>query len=125
MQCLNCGKSIPDTAKICQFCEAPVAEAPTKEEEQVVREVLGQMPPEALEELRAAFMESSTGEEFVNQLMTGSCPKCGSSNTGDCDDDPEIREILLGRCYDCGQLWCTECGQLLNAPFCKCWAGDE
>jgi hypothetical protein len=126
MQCLNCGKTIPDTAKICQFCDAPVVQRPTREEEQAVREILEQMPPEALDELRAAFEGSATAEEFANRIMTGACPTCGSVETGDCDNDPEIGEILVGRCYQCGQLRCTECGQLLDrkAPFCKCWAEE-
>ncbi len=129
MQCLNCGKTIPDTAKICRFCEAPVEEGPTREEEQAIRKMLKEMPPEALDELRAAFKGSGTAEEFANRLMIGPCPKCGSLETGDCEDDPEIGEILVGRCYKCGQLWCTECGRLLDrkAPSCKCWAeeGEE
>jgi hypothetical protein len=127
MRCLNCGKTILDTAKICQFCEAPVKEGPTEEEEQAVREVLGQMPPEALEELQAAFFEGGTAEEFANRLMIGPCPKCGSLETGDCDDDPELNEILLARCFECGQFWCTMCGGLLDKahPACPCWAEEE
>jgi len=126
MRCLNCGKKIPDKAKICRFCEVPVSEGPTKEEEQAVREVLNQMPPEALDELRAAFESSGTAEEFANLIMVGPCPKCDSRNTSDCDNDPEIDNILVGRCYDCGQLWCTECEQLLDrkAPSCECWEED-
>jgi hypothetical protein len=127
MKCLNCHKTIPDTAKICQFCEAPIEEGPTEEEQQAILEILEQMPPEALDELRTAFAGSATAEDFANLLMTGACPKCGSLETGDCDADPEIGEILVGRCFQCGQLWCTECGQLLDrkAPSCECWAEDE
>ena len=52
---------------------------------------------------------------------------CRSENTGDCEHDPEINDILVGRCFDCGQLWCTECDRLLkkDCPSCECWEEDE
>ena len=123
MRCWNCGKKIPDTAKVCRFCEAAVQDEPTEAEKDLVRDLLGTMPPEALDELRTAFGNSETAEEFVNSIFVGDCPKCGSEDTGDCDADPEIEELLVGRCYDCGQLWCTECRRLLeqNSPSCECW----
>ena len=30
MQCLNCGKKIPNTAKVCRYCEAVVEPEPTE-----------------------------------------------------------------------------------------------
>ncbi len=114
MRCGNCGKNIPDTAKVCRFCEAAVEAEPTEEEKDVVRELLKQMPPEAMDELRAAFDGSGTAEEFADRIFVGDCPKCGSTETGNCEADPEIEELLVGRCYQCGQLWCTECGRLLE-----------
>jgi hypothetical protein len=127
MRCWNCGKKIPDAAKVCRFCEAAVQAKPTKEEEQVVQELLEQMPPEALEELHAAIAGSKTAEEFVNRIFVGDCPKCGSQDTGDCENDPEIDNLLVGRCYQCGQLFCTECRCLLlpDMPNCDCWDDDE
>ncbi len=126
MRCWNCGKRIPDDAKACRFCEAAVKNEPTEEEKNVVREILGQMPPEAFEELRAAFETSETADEFADRIFVGDCPKCGSEETGNCEADPEIEELLVGRCYQCGQLWCTECRRLLdrNAPTCPCWEED-
>ena len=126
MRCWNCGKKIPDTAKVCRFCEAAVEDEPMESEKDLVRDLLGTMPPEALDELRTAFGKSETAEEFVNSIFVGGCPKCGSEDTGDCDADPEIEELLVGRCYDCGQLWCTECRRLLDckAPSCECWEND-
>ena len=123
MRCLNCGRTIPDSAKSCEFCESPVTEEPPAEVKDAIREMLKEMPPEALDELRTAFEECKTGEDFVNRIMTGPCPHCGSLETGDCDDDPEISNILVGRCYKCGQMWCTECGRLLEraSPVCECW----
>jgi hypothetical protein len=126
MQCWNCGKDIPEAAKACQFCEAPVEEQITSEEEQMARQVLDMMGPEAMDALQKAVAESSTAEEFVNRIMVGECPKCGSDETGDCDQDPEIENILVGRCFACGQLWCTECDRLLDKenPDCPCWEED-
>ena len=126
MQCLNCGRKIRKKAKVCEFCEAPVEAAPSEDEKEVVRDLLGQMPPEALDELQAAFEGSGTAEEFADRIFVGDCPKCGSEDTGNCEADPEIGELLVGRCYQCGQLWCTECRRLLSrkTPSCECWAED-
>ena len=40
MRCLNCHHDIPDTAKICAHCEAPVMEEPTEEEMEAARALL-------------------------------------------------------------------------------------
>lgn len=120
MLCWSCGKELPEDAKQCKHCEAPVEPEPTPEEMEMVNELLSDMGPEVLDELRAAFEGSSTGEEFVNRIMVGDCPKCDTSDTGDCGDDPEIDDICVGRCFACGQLWCLDCGQLLkkDSPAC-------
>ena len=121
MNCWSCGKEIPAGAKHCQFCEAEVEPEPTEDELRVVGDMLAKMPPEALKELEAAFEQSKDGQDFVNRIMVGACPKCESSNTDDCDGDPEIDDMCVGRCFDCGQLWCCECGQLLTKeqPHCS------
>ena len=71
---------------------------------------------------RARLSIKRPGPTFV-----GACPKCEGTNTGDCENDPEIDELLVGRCYDCGQLWCTECLRLLEpqAAYCECWDEEE
>ena len=127
MRCLNCGEDIPETAQACQYCESVVEPEPTAEDEKLVLELLAQLPPEALGALHAAFDESETADDFVNRIFVGDCPNCGSSETGNCENDPEICGILVGRCYKCGQLWCTECLKLLTSdlPCCDCWDEDE
>ena len=127
MRCLNCGKEIPETAQACQFCEAAVEPEPTAEEKDAVRELLDGMPPEAVDELRAIMEGSETAEEFADRIFIGDCPKCGSSETGNCENDPEIDCLLVGRCYQCGQLWCSECRRLLEqtSPVCECWAEED
>ena len=87
---------------------------PSEEEKQAVRELLEQMDPEAREALQNEFRLGKTAEEFANRIMVGECPKCRSEDTDHCEHDPEINEILVCRCYDCGRLWRTECGCLLN-----------
>jgi hypothetical protein len=126
MRCLNCKREIPNTAKICMHCEAPVMEGPTEDELAAARDLLEQLPPDVFADLQRTVNDSATAEEFVNSIFVGDCPKCHSTSTGDCENDPEIGELLVGRCYDCGQLWCTECLALLTpeAPACPCWDED-
>jgi hypothetical protein len=127
MRCLNCGKKIPKTAQRCRYCEAVVEPEPTADEKQMAMELLEQLPPDALEEFEAALEQSATADEFVDRIFVGDCPKCGSHETGNCESDPEIGELLVGRCFQCGQLWCTECLRLLDrdSPSCDCWAEDD
>lgn len=123
MKCWNCLKQLPNGAKACPHCEAPVEAEPSAEEIEAVRGVLDQMPPEVLGELEALIADSDSAEEFINRIFVGDCPKCGSSETGDCENDPEIENLLVGRCYACGHMWCTECEKTLDpqAPDCPCW----
>ena len=53
-------------------------------------------------------------ERFVNNLMVGDCPSCGSPDTRDCAEDPNIDDACIGRCLSCGAFWCAECGVLLK-----------
>jgi hypothetical protein len=125
MRCWSCGRKISRGAKACRYCEAPVEPEPTQEEIETVQEALANMSPEALDELEAAFLSSRTGEDFVNRVMVGDCPKCGSAETSDCDGDPEIEDISVGRCFRCGLLWCLECGQLLERGQKHCSRCDD
>jgi hypothetical protein len=126
MKCLNCSQEIPDKAKLCPHCEAPIMDEPSAEEMQAARDIIDNLPMDVAAELQQVFFESDTAEDFVNRIMVGNCPGCNSAKTGDCENDPDIGELLVGRCYDCGQLWCTECGKLLTpqAPVCECWDED-
>lgn len=125
MICQNCQKQIPDKAKVCLYCEAPVEPEPTQEEMDLVLQMLGGMPPDALADLRRVIEESATADDFVNAIFVGECPKCGSSETGDCENDPDIDDLLTGRCFACGQLFCTECLRLLTPEKPSCDCADE
>ncbi len=127
MRCWNCGHEVSKKARICAHCEADLAEAPSAEEEAAMMEVFEQLPPEILTELGEAMRESSSALEFANRIMVGACPSCGSDQTGDCEADSEINELLIGRCYECGHLWCTECGNRLTRTklHCYCWDEEE
>lgn len=116
-------RNVPKNAKVCGHCEAKIETAPTEDEIQAAQQFLHDLPPDLLKELQATFAESATAEEFADRILVGPCPKCGSDETGDCEDDPEIGELLVGRCFQCGQLWCTECDKLLTVkkPECPCW----
>ena len=90
---------------------------------EAARDLLERLPPDVLAEMHQLVLDSNTADEFVERVFVGDCPKCGSTDTGDCEDDPEINELLVGRCYECGQLWCTECLRLLSpqVALCPCW----
>lgn len=126
IQCANCGKDIPASAKACQYCEAPVTDGPSEEEKAAVMQILDEMDPQAREALMKAARSAETGEEFISSILVGSCPNCESENTGDCEDDPEIENPLVGRCLDCHCHWCTECGRILDVAHldCPCWNED-
>lgn len=124
--CSNCGKEIPASAKACQHCEASLQEGPGEEEKQLVKQMLDQMDPEAREMLINAVNDADSAEELIRSVFVGSCPHCDSDNTGDCENDPEIDNPLVGRCFDCHFHWCTECGRTLDPkdPDCPCWDED-
>jgi hypothetical protein len=130
MLCWSCRKEIPETAKLCPHCEAEVEDEPAADDVAAVEGMLAGMDPELINGLRDAFEKSATGEEFVNRIMVGECPKCGSSDTGDCESDPEISDPCIGRCFACGQLWCCDCEELFadaqsTDHDCPVWEGTE
>ncbi len=110
MICRSCQQEISEAAERCPHCEAETEPAPTGEEMAAVTKALADEGPELMAEFRDAFEKSADGEDFVNRVMIGDCPKCGSSETGDCEHDPEIDDVCVARCFTCGQLWCPDCG---------------
>jgi RNA polymerase subunit RPABC4/transcription elongation factor Spt4 len=126
MICSRCKKEIPDTAEVCPHCDTRVSGEFTPEEEAAALELMANLTPELMQQLGDAFEQSETCEEFVNRIMIGDCPKCGSSKTSDCESDPQIQNPCIARCADCGQLWCPDCGELFkNGQFsdhdCPAW----
>ena len=115
MICGSCQKEIPEAAERCPHCEAPAEPEPTAEEAAAMMKLLAEQSPEVIAGLRAAFEESSDDEDFVNRVMIGDCPKCGSSKVGDCEQDPDIDNICIARCSACGQIWCPDCGESFAA----------
>lgn len=114
MICWSCLKEIPESAEFCPYCEAEVVPEPTAEEVGAGVDALASMDPALLRQLCEAAAESASGEEFINRVMVGDCPKCGSSETADCDNDPDIDDPCVGRCLECGQLWCLDCGEFFK-----------
>ena len=125
MQCINCGKKIPDNAVMCQFCEAVVESEPTEEEARAALEALEGIDPKALQEFLDVMRASKTADEFANRILVGDCPKCGSEKTDNCENDPDVGNLLVGRCSDCGHLWCTLCGRPYEGADCECWDESE
>jgi hypothetical protein len=73
----------------------------------------GEIPPPTEEDLSAA-----------EKIMIGDCPACGSSNITSCEDMPDIDDITMGFCLDCGAFWCSECQVLFRKgqKICEHWA---
>lgn len=70
--------------------------------------------------LHEVAKKHDTAEGFADAIFVGPCPECGSKNVGDCDSDPDYNNILLGRCFACGNVWCTECGYKLKKGEKRC-----
>ncbi len=123
---LELREKIPNSAQVCEFCEAEVQAEPTPERWKCSGDSRRD-PEDALNELHELMRQSGTAEEFVNRLFVGDCPKCGSPDTGDCENDPEIDDVVVGRCYQCGHMWCTLCEEALDpkSPECPCWEEEE
>ena len=126
MQCWRCSKLIPKGAEKCKYCERLVVRGNDVEEtRESVRDTCGSLPREVSGVLCELAQTCATSEEFVNLLMVDDCPSCGSPMTGDCEEDPQIEDICVGRCFECGHLWCLDCGRVFDEvkPICSC--GDE
>jgi len=94
-----------------------------KEEDDFL-EMFKALPKDIQDELLKAVEESgaTSADDFVSDIFVGDCPQCGSSNTGDCEEVPEIEDITLGLCQDCGHMWCTECGRTVaKGSACEHW----
>ncbi|NOX54998.1 MAG: hypothetical protein GXP27_11295 [Planctomycetes bacterium] len=111
MICWNCGATVPETAKRCSKCEAEV-EHFSPEDIALAEELFQALPGEVQDAIASVFQEAGSGEEALRILFVGDCPRCGSQNTQDCDGDPDLEDITVGRCLECGQYWCTNCGEL-------------
>lgn len=75
-------------------------------------------------ELKTALEKSSAanGEQFLSELLTGKCPRCGSDQTKNCENVEEIEDFSVGLCVRCGYLWCSECGKSLAKDIrCNHW----
>jgi len=115
--CWSCGTLIPPQAQRCPRCEAKVEEMPSPQERQAMLEMLEQAEPEMMEAFRELAAQCETGEDFVNMVMIGPCVACGSEATTHCEDDAVIDNAAIGRCKDCGQLFCPDCEALFETPY--------
>jgi hypothetical protein len=125
MKCSICGKPIPEGSDVCSFCHMPDDTELTAEDLAIAEQLFKEMTPEMLDELQTAFQQSNSAEEFANRVLVGPCPKCGSEKTWHCGEDPEIDDISVGRCQQCGHLWCTLCDKPLDKSSPICEACDQ
>lgn len=87
---------------------------------------LTQLPVEIQQAIGQLVREGRTADEFVSALMVGPCPNCGSEYTRDGDDagipTRDTGDPTVGVCFNCGYLWCLECGNALTKLPCQHWA---
>ena len=53
-------------------------------------------------------------DRFVQALMVGPCPQCGSEDAYDCENNPLLEDVTVGHCLDCETYWCLECGYVFD-----------
>ena len=87
---------------------------PSAEQAELLANLLQTMNPEMANELFKLAQSCESADEFADMVMIGPCPQCDSDDTDDCEDDPEIDDPCVGRCSDCGQLWCCDCDELFD-----------
>ena len=63
---------------------------------------------------------NDTPPALISSLMVGNCPKCESKKTTDCENEMGINDICVGKCVQCGYLWCLECGKKYEGKCCSC-----
>jgi hypothetical protein len=80
------------------------------------------LPPEIQGSLRKAFEEKRSKPKAERGGVIRSCPRCGTTNTTDCDRVMGIEDVTIGLCISCGYLWCLECdAALLTSILCGHW----
>jgi hypothetical protein len=125
MHCWNCEKECADDARFCRYCEADLHHRALGAAERAhLLSALDRLPPEDVADLKEIVSRSKTAQEFIRRIAAEACPRCGSSQTEDCGDDPLIDDDAVGHCWDCDLFWCSECGEVLDAAasLCPHWA---
>ena len=121
MICWNCGKEVPKGAKSCKFCESKIDDLPAMSPDELGQLLAASgMDEDTMEGMRRLVDEVGSAEEFANAIFVGDCPKCGSRNVGNCEETRGIENVTVGRCFDCGLFWCTECGYELKKDDTNC-----
>lgn len=133
MKCWNCQKEIPDGAKSCSYCEkGQNREAVEPKVLEEALEAINKAEPGIVDQLRTMAECYGTAEDFANAIFAGVCPACGSEKTETCEDVQGIENIMVGRCTECGKIFCTDCGQTfendvvtISSPNCPaCGSSD-
>lgn len=79
--------------------------------------------PKRIQEALKQHRENALSlEEFTASVMVGNCPKCGGVKVSDCEEVKGIEDNTIGTCFNCGYLWCLECGRELKEKIlCEHW----
>ncbi len=127
MKCWNCQAEVADQAKSCPECEADLTDPQPVNAEtiEMINDWLSDLPEETKTMLQEYAESCNTAEEFANAILVGPCVHCQSNHVGNCEDDPDYNDITLGRCFDCGTVWCTECDHILEKNEVVCPRAEE
>jgi len=95
----------------------------SEEEEKAVEEACKLLSPEDLQSLFEEAKEAAPLDDFLNSVFVGDCPRCGSNKTMDGEGVPDLDDITVGLCRECGCMWCLECEQIFekNQKGCRHW----
>ena len=121
MKCHRCETELLPNIQICHACGFLNHPAPSPDAIDRVNEAREALAPELVSQLDELVAMFDDPDEFIRHIMVGSCPKCGSDDTGNCEDDPESGNPFVNTCYQCGAHWCDNCGDILeDAGSCDC-----
>ncbi len=80
------------------------------------------LPSEIQDSLRKAVEEKRGKPKAERGGVIRSCPRCGTTDTANCDRVAGIDDVTIGLCISCGYLWCLECdAALLTTILCGHW----
>ena len=118
MICSICKQEVSSEARFCPYCDSSLADEAAVEEAASALEMLLMVTRQLEDEICAAFGENA---------LVGDCPECGSSETGRYENVFQ-EDASLGRCFECDQVWCLDCGELIEeseASFHECAHGTD
>jgi hypothetical protein len=80
------------------------------------------MPLETQGALQKAIETLAGDVERTESAVIKRCPRCGGTDTTDCQGIEGIADPTVELCIECGYLWCLECEtHLISTALCGHW----